>query len=753
MVPVWKPKKIDHIKMTVDELEETYRYNFNLPYFNYRSWLSKQNFDYLMCDNTQKILEKEFSIILNLLREMREGFVQPEKADDYVVLPVHLKRLILNCQKKFSIQPVKPVPSNLSPISVVENLEKLVNKLNPSANTCLETDAYNTANRMFHNLILSTLASKRVLREYKLSEEAFEWLLQEIESRFYAARVNAGEMIGTIAAQSLGEPTTQMTLNTFHSAGIGTKNVTLGVPRMKEILNVSNNIKTPSLSIYLRTDVAASQCRSKKVASSIEYTVLGKLLRNLQIWYDPNILKTVINEDQFLLDLYNLELREDKQESFAPWVLRLELDKTMIIDKDIMTKNIADMLEKNLGGVVRILYSPLNSYKQVIRIRFVYGDDDLMRLPQYEDFVKYLPDFFLKGVKQIHRAMISKMRKTILRNKHIEAWQKSPIGLKNWPEFDLKPDSWVIYTEGSNMSDVMRFNEVINYKEIYSNDLIEVTQTLGIEACRVALFLELKRVIEFDGSSVNYRHLAILVEIMAFWGKMRPINRHGITKYGQTTLTQCSFEEPIDVLMKAATYAKKDKLMGVSDNIIMGKLARLGSASFDMVLDEALLKKTFLATFDMSKTNTKKTLFSNFSTSSSCPQYSRLGSNSLYSSFHPKETQSKTPLSNNLKVTSTEKDIEKESKFSEYNDVLSIRSPLPYIHSSTSPTYSPISPAYSPTLTKFPTNLLKHRQKVHNFSPNPASNLVTSSKSLPHWFKALSPTSPIYKPDHETSFQ
>jgi DNA-directed RNA polymerase II subunit RPB1 len=218
-----------------------------------------------MCDNTQKILEKEFSTILNLLREMREGFVQPEKADDYVVLPVHLKRLILNCQKKFSIQPAKPVPSNLSPISVVENLEKLVNKLNLSANTCLETDAYNTANRMFHNLILSTLASKRVLREYKLSEEAFEWLLQEIESRFYAARVNAGEMIGTIAAQSLGEPTTQMTLNTFHSAGIGTKNVTLGVPRMKEILNASNNIKTPSLSIYLRTDVAASQCRSKKL--------------------------------------------------------------------------------------------------------------------------------------------------------------------------------------------------------------------------------------------------------------------------------------------------------------------------------------------------------------------------------------------------------------------------------------------------------------------------------------------------------
>jgi len=75
--------------------------------------------------------------------------------------------------------------------------------------------------------------------------------LGEIKSKFDMARVNPGEMVGSIAAQSLGEPATQMTLNTFHFAGISAKNVTLGVPRFKEIINVSNNIKTPSLKIYL----------------------------------------------------------------------------------------------------------------------------------------------------------------------------------------------------------------------------------------------------------------------------------------------------------------------------------------------------------------------------------------------------------------------------------------------------------------------------------------------------------------------
>ena len=60
-----------------------------------------------------------------------------------------------------------------------------------------------------------------------------------------------GEMIGTVAAQSIGEPTTQMTLNTFHFAGVSAKNVTLGVPRLIEIINIAKNIKTPSLSVHL----------------------------------------------------------------------------------------------------------------------------------------------------------------------------------------------------------------------------------------------------------------------------------------------------------------------------------------------------------------------------------------------------------------------------------------------------------------------------------------------------------------------
>lgn len=80
-------------------------------------------------------------------------------------------------------------------------------------------------------------------------------------------QVQPGEMVGALAAQSLGEPATQMTLNTFHYAGVSAKNVTLGVPRLKEIINVSKKPRTPSLTVFL-TGAAAKDAEKAKVMYS-----------------------------------------------------------------------------------------------------------------------------------------------------------------------------------------------------------------------------------------------------------------------------------------------------------------------------------------------------------------------------------------------------------------------------------------------------------------------------------------------------
>ena len=112
-------------------------------------------------------------------------------------------------------------------------------------------------------------------------------------------------MCGTLAAQSIGEPATQMTLNTFHYAGVSSKNVTLGVPRLKEIINVATNIKTPSLTVYLDKRIAADPNLAKNVQQELAYTSLRTVNSSVEIWYDPDPTSTIIEEDATFVESFS----------------------------------------------------------------------------------------------------------------------------------------------------------------------------------------------------------------------------------------------------------------------------------------------------------------------------------------------------------------------------------------------------------------------------------------------------------------
>ena len=164
----------------------------------------------------------------------------------------------------------------------------------------------------FQCLVRSTLCSKLVAEQFRLSEEAFEWLLGEIESKFMQAQATPGEMVGAIAAQSIGEPATQMTLNTFHFAGVSSKNVTLGVPRLKEIINISKKPKAPSLTVFLTGAAARDAEKAKNVLCRLEHTTLRKVTANTAIYYDPFPQNTVIAEDQVGAYSLNIKLIKKK---------------------------------------------------------------------------------------------------------------------------------------------------------------------------------------------------------------------------------------------------------------------------------------------------------------------------------------------------------------------------------------------------------------------------------------------------------
>merc|ERR1719478_1376919 len=131
-------------------------------------------------------------------------------------------------------------------------------------------------------------------------------------------------------------------------------------------------------------------------------------------------------------------------------------------------------------------------------------------------------------------------------------------------------------TEGCNLLEVMN-HEDVDFTRTTSNHLIEVIQILGIEAVRNALLKELRGVIEFDGSYVNYRHLAILVEVMTYRGHLMSITRHGINRVETGPLMRCSFEETVDILLEAAAFSERDGMNGLSENIMLGQFCPLGT--------------------------------------------------------------------------------------------------------------------------------------------------------------------------------
>ena len=171
-------------------------------------------------------------------------------------------------------------------------------------------------------------------------------------------------MVGSIAAQSIGEPATQMTLNTFHSAGISQKNVTLGVPRLKEIINVATNIKTPSLVVYLKDEFARDQKYMRKVQKKIEHIRLAQVVKNSEIYFDPKIDETIIPEDSQMVEIYMLAPAEgDDSQSiqYSPWVLRLTLSSETLFE--ISIESIATRIRNSFNREIQVINSDVNDPK------------------------------------------------------------------------------------------------------------------------------------------------------------------------------------------------------------------------------------------------------------------------------------------------------------------------------------------------------------------------------------------------------
>merc|ERR1719211_785221 len=337
-------------------------------------------------------IEREWQQLIKDREALRQIF---PKGKTKVVLPCNLERMIWNARKIFHINRRNPI--DLNPMKIITGVRELLKKcIVVPGEDRLSLQANDNATILFQCLIRSTLCTKIMAEKHRLSEEAFDWLLGEIEARFQQAQAMAGEMVGAMAAQSLGEPATQMTLNTFHFAGVSSKNVTLGVPRLKEIINISKKPKAPSLTVFLTGPTARDAEKAKNVLCRLEHTTLRKVTANTAIYYDPFPQNTVIAEDQEFVNVY-YEMPDFDQSKISPWLLRIELDRKRMTDKKLTMEQISEKINAGFGDDLNCIINDDNAEKLVLRIRIMNSEDT--KEDDEEQADKMEDDMFLRCIE------------------------------------------------------------------------------------------------------------------------------------------------------------------------------------------------------------------------------------------------------------------------------------------------------------------------------------------------------------------
>ena len=782
-------QKIDVIRMTRANLEKLCRWRVDDERFG-EGVLPRAIIDDIRLNADHRAaLAAEFDLLWELTKTAREIF---PTGDDQWPLPVNLRRLIWNARKVFRIpdMPRNVVEasaaaaagadedvsglSDLHPIKIIEGVDKLCQRLWViKGQDSLSVEAQDNATLLFRILLRSMLCSRRVIVEHRLNTAAFDWLLGEIESRFLQSLVAPGEMVGAIAAQSVGEPATQMTLNTFHFAGVSAKNVTLGVPRLKELINVSKNIKAPSLTVFLKEPYCLDAEAAKEVQSQLELATLASVTARTEIFYDPDPQNTVVDEDaEFVRDYFLMPDEDRPMEMYSPWLLRIELDRAAMTDKRLTMAELVNTIHAEFEQDLSCIVTDDNAEKLVMRLRVIKdakdqaaGGDEQIGADDQEGFLRKIETTLLSEMKL---RGVDRIRKVYMREENMQVADDA-AGFKQRKE-------WLLDTAGVNLLAVMSA-PAVDHRRTKSTDIVEILNVLGIEACRASLLGETRQVLGFYGLYVNYRHLALLADVMTHRGHLMAITRHGINQQEVGAFQRASFEQTADVLIDASQFGEVNDLRGVTERIMLGMVAQIGTGSFDLLLDTDALKFAMelpsVSAMGAGPALSYASIASPTATpfaAGRTPQYAyspgaspfgmRAGafspiSHSPYGAggglFSPAQSMSPghdgfggdgfSPASPSYSPTSPSYSPTSPS----YSPTSPSYSPTSPSYSPTSPSYSPTSPAYSPTSPSYSPTSPSYSPTSPSYSPTSPSYSPTSPSYSPT-SPSYSPTSPSYSP-------
>ena len=479
---------------------------------------------------------------------------------------------------------------------IIPDVNNIINKIQPSLNKTnyTRTEIMNIIQSSNNNDIISLELLQQAVNSDVIYDEIVSIEIIEDPKEYvydFSIPINESFMVndGVLVHN---------TLDSFHSSGTAAAvKATSGVPRLKELLSVSKNIKTPSLIIYLKEDIGQVTAPSEgedgsvndprvqeskekciKVMQQLEITRMVDILDSTEIYWDPpgdRGLQTGITDDDGMLAVYRTfaNIDENQCRSQSPWVLRMKINKDKMYRLGLTMMDIYIKLHTAYNQSIECVFNDDNAHELIFRIRLtkdalkdVDPDDYISALKAMEHNI--VNNVLLKGLKGI--------KKVSMRSKSRQIYSEDKDKFEKTVE-------WILDTDGTNLQDIFA-NLNIDQIRTRSNDVYEIYQTLGIEAARNALYIEFMEVV--GEGAINYRHMSLLLDTMTNRGTLMSVDRHGINRGDVGPLAKSSFEETTDMLINASIFSEHDRINGVSANIMLGQLPPCGTGDHEILLDE-----------------------------------------------------------------------------------------------------------------------------------------------------------------------
>lgn len=526
---------------------------------------------------TKKKLNEQLVDYFNQIIEDREFVISKilHYKDEHTILyAIAFDRLIKNTVCLYSLDQRKSVQTDLSLSYIFDKIEML-SKLTVSNST--------EGNKILQILLRYYINPKEIIIRKSFTKEAFDYLCDLIKERFYKSLVTPSELVGVVSAQSIGEPTTQLTLNTFHLSGVASASkATRGVPRIKELLSISKNIKSPQLKIFLKPKYKTED-QVNKIKHEIQIIKLVDFIKEIKITYDTNNILSEYNS-------YSSMTNDITDNTSLTWKLIITLngEKMLgkIIDADLQRAFLSTYTNVSMHIIPDKNKNNNNFEKScVVMIKNPSSSQDMLTdLKAIEHEIMNLTIKGINGINNITPDKEDEIRHINPKTLKVECEIECKINEKEVNYQENKKQGYYLITEGTNLLDVLCLHKFVDQVNTISNDVYEIYNVLGVEAARFTLYNEISEIFRESGG-VNPRHISLLVDIMTSRGTLLSIDRHGINRSDIGTLAKCSFEETADVLIKSGVFGEYDNMNGVAASVITGQLPKSGTGDNEVLMD------------------------------------------------------------------------------------------------------------------------------------------------------------------------